>query len=68
MNEDAQQEVCDDIKLQRNQINDYTYFLFQIYMFLRATEMNPTDMNLGGFFDVNRNLFKSVSIKQIIIN
>lgn len=31
-------------------------------MFLRATEMNPTDLSLGGFFDVNRNLFKSVSV------
>lgn len=29
-------------------------------MFLRATEMNPSNINLGGFFDVNRNLFKSV--------
>ncbi|KAJ8950099.1 hypothetical protein NQ318_017824 [Aromia moschata] len=33
----------------------------EINMFLRATEMNPTDMTLCGFFDVNRNLFKSVS-------
>nr|XP_023022354.1 gustatory and odorant receptor 24 [Leptinotarsa decemlineata] len=32
----------------------------EINMFLRATEMNPTDMSLGGFFDVNRNLFKSL--------
>ncbi|KAK9888600.1 hypothetical protein WA026_000835 [Henosepilachna vigintioctopunctata] len=31
----------------------------EINMFLRATEMNPTDMSLVGFFDVNRNLFKS---------
>ncbi|RLZ02143.1 Gustatory receptor 25 [Cephus cinctus] len=31
----------------------------EIDMFLRATEMNPSDMSLGGFFDVNRNLFKS---------
>lgn len=31
-------------------------------MFLRATEMNPSNINLGGFFDVNRNLFKSVRI------
>lgn len=29
-------------------------------MFLRATEMNPSAINCGGFFDVNRNLFKSV--------
>lgn len=29
-------------------------------MFLRATEMNDTNMSLGGFFDVNRTLFKSV--------
>lgn len=32
----------------------------EINMFLRATEMNPSNINLGGFFDVNRNLFKSV--------
>ncbi|KAG5861586.1 hypothetical protein JTB14_023774 [Gonioctena quinquepunctata] len=32
----------------------------EINMFLRATEMNPTNMSLNGFFDVNRNLFKSV--------
>ncbi|XP_012260950.2 gustatory and odorant receptor 24 [Athalia rosae] len=31
----------------------------EINMFLRATEMNPSDISLGGFFDVNRNLFKS---------
>lgn len=31
-------------------------------MFIRATEMNSTDLSLGGFFDVNRNLFKSVSM------
>lgn len=36
-------------------------------MFLRATEMNPTDMSLGGFFDVNRNLFKSVRFNLIFI-
>nr|QHN69200.1 gustatory receptor 2 [Sirex noctilio] len=34
----------------------------EINMFLRATEMNPSDVSLGGFFDVNRNLFKSVRI------
>ncbi|KAJ8971867.1 hypothetical protein NQ317_008543 [Molorchus minor] len=33
-----------------------------INMFLRATEMSHTDMSLCGFFDVNRNVFKSVSI------
>jgi gustatory receptor len=33
----------------------------EINMFLRATEMNPSMINLGGFFDVNRTLFKSVS-------
>lgn len=33
----------------------------EINMFLRATEMNPSNINCGGFFDVNRNLFKSVS-------
>lgn len=32
----------------------------EINMFLRATEMSKANMNLGGFFDVNRNLFKSV--------
>ncbi|XP_050306870.1 gustatory and odorant receptor 24 [Anthonomus grandis grandis] len=32
----------------------------EINMFLRATEMNPVDMCLCGFFDVNRNLFKSL--------
>lgn len=32
----------------------------EINMFLRATEMNKANINLGGFFDVNRNLFKSV--------
>lgn len=32
----------------------------EINMFLRATEMSQADLNLGGFFSVNRNLFKSV--------
>ncbi|XP_019880133.2 gustatory and odorant receptor 24-like [Aethina tumida] len=32
----------------------------EINMFLRATEMNPTDVSVGGFFDVNRTLFKSL--------
>ncbi|CAH0557210.1 unnamed protein product [Brassicogethes aeneus] len=32
----------------------------EINMFLRATEMNPTDISVGGFFDVNRTLFKSL--------
>lgn len=32
----------------------------EINMFLRATEMNPSYINLGGYFDVNRNLFKSL--------
>uniref|UniRef100_A0A182R1K5 Gustatory receptor n=1 Tax=Anopheles funestus TaxID=62324 RepID=A0A182R1K5_ANOFN len=32
----------------------------EINMFLRATEMNPSSINLGGFFDVNRTLFKSL--------
>lgn len=32
----------------------------EINMFLRATEMNPSNINLGGYFDVNRNLFKSL--------
>lgn len=34
----------------------------EINMFLRATEMNQANINLGGFFDVNRTLFKSVSV------
>ncbi|VEN48413.1 unnamed protein product [Callosobruchus maculatus] len=29
-------------------------------MFIRATEMSPTDMILVGFFAVNRTLFKSL--------
>lgn len=33
----------------------------EVNMFLRATEMNPSQISLGGFFDVNRTLFKSVS-------
>lgn len=32
----------------------------EINMFLRATEMNPSNINCGGYFDVNRNLFKGV--------
>ncbi|XP_053693674.1 gustatory and odorant receptor 24 [Sabethes cyaneus] len=32
----------------------------EINMFLRATEINPSSINLGGFFDVNRTLFKSL--------
>ncbi|KAL7037949.1 hypothetical protein ACKWTF_009409 [Chironomus riparius] len=32
----------------------------EINMFLRATEMNQANINLGGFFDVNRTLFKSL--------
>nr|AXY83432.1 putative gustatory receptor 17 [Conopomorpha sinensis] len=32
----------------------------EVSMFLRATEMNPSQISLGGFFDVNRNLFKSL--------
>ncbi|KPI99377.1 Gustatory and odorant receptor 24 [Papilio xuthus] len=32
----------------------------EVNMFLRATEMNPSEISLGGFFDVNRNLFKSL--------
>lgn len=36
----------------------------EINMFLRATEMNPSDINCGGYFDVNRNLFKSVNKRR----
>ncbi|KAM7354902.1 gustatory receptor 63a isoform 2-T2 [Cochliomyia hominivorax] len=32
----------------------------EINMFLRATEINPSNINCGGFFDVNRNLFKGL--------
>ncbi|KAL9904783.1 gustatory receptor 63a isoform 1-T2 [Glossina fuscipes fuscipes] len=32
----------------------------EINMFLRATEMNPSNINCGGFFNVNRNLFKGL--------
>lgn len=32
----------------------------ELHMFLRATELNQANINLGGFFDVNRTLFKSV--------
>lgn len=39
----------------------------EINMFLRATEMNPSNINLGGFFDVNRTLFKSVSILDGVV-
>lgn len=38
----------------------------EINMFLRATEMNKASINLGGFFDVDRNLFKSVSVRLIV--
>ncbi|KOB69745.1 Gustatory receptor [Operophtera brumata] len=34
----------------------------EVNMFLRATEMNPSQISLGGFFDVNRTLFKSFQI------
>ncbi|XP_063380245.1 gustatory and odorant receptor 24 [Cydia fagiglandana] len=34
--------------------------LTEVNMFLRATEMNPSQISLGGFFDVNRTLFKSL--------
>lgn len=36
----------------------------EINMFLRATEMNQANINLGGFFDVNRTLFKSVRFSR----
>ncbi|EDV96739.1 gustatory and odorant receptor 63a [Drosophila grimshawi] len=32
----------------------------EINMFLRATEMNPSNINCGGFFDVDRSLFKGL--------
>lgn len=40
----------------------------EINMFLRATEMNPSNINCGGFFDVNRNLFKSVSVSEFLFS
>lgn len=38
----------------------------EINMFLRATEMNPSNISCGGFFDVNRNLFKSVTTSNLL--
>lgn len=38
----------------------------EINMFLRATEMNPSNISCGGFFDVNRSLFKSVNLTASI--
>lgn len=38
----------------------------EVHQFLRATEMHPSNISLGGFFYVNRNLFKSVSIVLIL--
>lgn len=38
----------------------------EINMFLRATEMNPSNINCGGYFDVNRNLFKGVSVRGCV--
>lgn len=40
----------------------------EISMFLRATEMDRANINLGGFFDVNRNLFKSVRKLKLTTN
>ncbi|KAM3961218.1 gustatory receptor 63a [Aphomia sociella] len=37
----------------------------EINMFLRATEMNPSQISLGGFFDVNRTLFKSLMATMV---
>ncbi|KAL4702707.1 hypothetical protein ACJJTC_011572 [Scirpophaga incertulas] len=37
----------------------------EVNMFLRATEMNPSQMSLGGFFDVNRTLFKSLMATMV---
>lgn len=59
MNEDAQQEARRCLIF----VDLHTLIIVlihQINMFLRATEMNATEMNLGGFFNVNRTLFKSV--------
>ncbi|XP_013185991.2 gustatory and odorant receptor 24 [Amyelois transitella] len=37
----------------------------EVNMFLRATEMNPSEISLGGFFDVNRTLFKSLMATMV---
>ncbi|XP_053615595.1 gustatory and odorant receptor 24 [Plodia interpunctella] len=37
----------------------------EVNMFLRATEMNPSQISLGGFFDVNRTLFKSLMATMV---
>ncbi|XP_028179335.1 gustatory and odorant receptor 24-like isoform X2 [Ostrinia furnacalis] len=37
----------------------------EVNMFLRATEMNPAQISLGGFFDVNRTLFKSLMATMV---
>lgn len=39
----------------------------EVNMFLRATEMNPSQISLGGFFNVNRNLFKSVRTWLVLV-
>lgn len=73
MNSDAQTEI--NVRYIINYVIAWCktcYHFFSLYifhsfcsinryqMFLRATEMNPSNINCGGFFDVNRNLFKSV--------
>lgn len=40
----------------------------QINMFIRATEMNSSNINFGGFFEVDRNLFKGVGFSVLILN
>ncbi|CAH0402502.1 unnamed protein product [Chilo suppressalis] len=37
----------------------------EVNMFLRATEMNPAQISLDGFFDVNRTLFKSLMATMV---
>ncbi|KAJ8946211.1 hypothetical protein NQ314_008945 [Rhamnusium bicolor] len=61
--------ICDEAHYASNCVRvQFQKKLLLINMFLRATEMNPTDMSLGGFFDVNRNLFKSVSTYYLIFS
>lgn len=37
----------------------------EVNMFLRATEMNPSQISLGGFFSVDRTLFKSLMATMV---
>ncbi|XP_059051665.1 gustatory and odorant receptor 24 [Achroia grisella] len=37
----------------------------EVNMFLRATEMNTSQISLGGYFDINRTLFKSLMATMV---